>query len=169
MESPRLNILHVVLLIAVILGVAFPFFATGRPISYKDVCRSNLRQLSTATLMYQSDFDERFPPETWSEATKPYAKSYNIYTCPDIAKKKGQWGYAIDYAIVGKGTGKFADTANSPLYFEIDALAPNVVANIDARSTKRHIMGSNVTFLDGSTKFIRAETKLADLAMTSRK
>lgn len=170
MESPRLNILHVVLLIALIFGVvAFPFLAKGRPITYKDVCQSHLRQLSVTTFIYQGDFDDRFPPETWFEATMPYSKTPSLYTCPDVARKKAKWGYAMNYAIVGKAPAKVVDLTSSPMYFETDALAQNVVANIDARSTKRHGKGSNVSFLDGSAKFINAEAKLPDLAMASSK
>lgn len=164
MELPRLNVLHVVLLMALVLGViGFPLLAGGRPATYKTVCISNLKQLSTGTIIYQGDFDERLPNRDWVEATMLYTKTTSLYTCPDVARQKGRWGYAMGYALLGKDGRKIAKPAETPMYFEVDALAKDVVTNIGARSLLRHKTGSNVGRVDGSVKFVPRGTHLEDL------
>lgn len=167
-EGPRINILHVVVGIALLLiagAIIFPVVG-GHHYSPKTACISNLKQVGTGTLIYMSDFDDRYPIKAWQDEIDPYVKNRDLYSCPEITnERKAKWGYAMNYELLGREQ-KPEDLSKIPLLFETDALAPNVVANIGSRSTTRHkskqdgIGGSVITFADSSTKFVKAGTPL---------
>ncbi len=90
-----IEILIVVAIIAVLLAILMPTFATARQQSYKAVCASNLRQVAKATLLYAQDHDECFPLGAYAVRSgdnqtlrtvwgllKPYTKSDAVYLCP---------------------------------------------------------------------------------------
>lgn len=168
-EGPRINILHVVVGIALLLiagAIIFPVFG-GHHHSPKIACMSNLKQLGTSTLIYMSDFDDRYPIKAWQDEIYPYAKYDDLYSCVEIvSEKKSKWGYAMNYEVLGKEVTTPENDAKTPILFETDALAPNVVANVGSRSTTRHkskqdgIGGSNISFADTHTKFYKAGTPL---------
>ncbi len=169
MVSARFNIFHVVFALA--LGmVLFVFFAPSFYVndhrrSAHMQCLSNLKQLGSSIQIYLSDFDERFPHRTWVDPMEPYTKNWSLFTCTTIALKEKKWGYAMSYKIMGVPASKIANAAQEPVFFEIDALAKDVVANIGARSLDRHpshgrTKGSNVARADASARFFPANRKL---------
>ncbi len=56
-----IELLVVIAIIAILAAILFPVFARAREQARKASCESNLKQISTAILMYSEDFDENYP------------------------------------------------------------------------------------------------------------
>jgi prepilin-type N-terminal cleavage/methylation domain-containing protein/prepilin-type processing-associated H-X9-DG protein len=87
------ELLVVIAIIAILAAILFPVFAQAREKGRAITCASNLRNLTTAMLMYVQDYDERLPPAVTPTATKPffaawhdlidpYAKNKQVWLCP---------------------------------------------------------------------------------------
>jgi prepilin-type N-terminal cleavage/methylation domain-containing protein/prepilin-type processing-associated H-X9-DG protein len=86
-----IELLVVIAIIAILAAILFPVFAQARESARKASCQSNLKQLSTAVLMYKQDFDETFPSYAWNGATpvrdpwwystQPYIKNAQVLQC----------------------------------------------------------------------------------------
>jgi prepilin-type N-terminal cleavage/methylation domain-containing protein len=89
--------LLVVLAVSVILaGVLFPVFRQARAAGQRTVCASNFHQVHLATMLYVSDYDDRFMPvnhqpaelpnsrtdRTWVQLVLPYVRSFSVFRCP---------------------------------------------------------------------------------------
>lgn len=74
----------------------------------------------------------------------------------------------MNLELMGKSPQSVVNPDKKPLFFEVNALALDVIANIAARSLDRHpgysngnkIAGSNILRVDGSAKYIPAEAKV---------
>src|SRR3984893_16503713 len=91
-----IELLVVIAIIAILAAILFPVFAQARDKARQSSCLSNMKQITTAVVMYVQDYDERFPyaigwQQTgcqnrgawwgggglgWFEATQPYTKNY---------------------------------------------------------------------------------------------
>jgi prepilin-type N-terminal cleavage/methylation domain-containing protein/prepilin-type processing-associated H-X9-DG protein len=97
-----IELLVVIAIIAILAAILFPVFAQAREAARKAHCISNMRQLTTAFLMYSNDYDEttpqpgywwragvveygRVPVWGWQDAIYPYVKSKDVYRCPSNA------------------------------------------------------------------------------------
>lgn len=138
-----------VAVLAIIAAIFAPNFQQRRS-SPTTLCKSQLKAVGTCMQIYASDCDDRLPLQNWQTATLPYVKDLNLYTCPVIREEEKKWGYAMNFETLGRKLGELDE--ETILLFEIDALAPNVVANDGARSTNRHGEGSNVCFMDTRVK-----------------
>ncbi len=106
-----IELLVVIAIIAILAAILFPVFARAREQARKTSCTSNMRQITTAMLMYAQDYDERFPAgksdcshgpfDSWNRATPPlgiddfhmqaqwyavlvdpYIKTRELFRCP---------------------------------------------------------------------------------------
>jgi prepilin-type N-terminal cleavage/methylation domain-containing protein/prepilin-type processing-associated H-X9-DG protein len=84
-----IELLVVIAIIAILAAILFPVFARAREKARQATCQSNLRQLSTALIMYVQDYDERFPGPVasttwipWDLAVYPYTKNLQLIVCP---------------------------------------------------------------------------------------
>jgi len=59
-----IELIVVIAIVGLLAALLFPVFSQARKNSRQSVCLSNLRQLSTATLMYVQDYDEIVPNVT---------------------------------------------------------------------------------------------------------
>ncbi len=59
-----IELLVVIAIIAILAAILFPVFARAREKARQTSCASNLKQISTAFLMYVQDYDENMPPWT---------------------------------------------------------------------------------------------------------
>lgn len=93
-----IELLVVIAIIAILAAILFPVFARAREAARASNCTSNMRQLSTAVLMYVQDYDEILPRadcaglssgQSWSIACQPYMKNTGIYRCPSQAPTAG--------------------------------------------------------------------------------
>src|SRR5687768_14208579 len=57
-----IELLVVIAIIAILAAILFPVFAQAREKARQTSCLSNLKQLSTAMMMYAEDSDGLFPP-----------------------------------------------------------------------------------------------------------
>jgi prepilin-type processing-associated H-X9-DG protein len=82
-------LLVVIAIIAILAAILFPVFARAREAARATSCKSNLKQLSTALIMYTQDYDEVMPQgwigttgTAWYHRTDPYVKNINVKVCP---------------------------------------------------------------------------------------
>ncbi|GIV18363.1 MAG: hypothetical protein KatS3mg023_0114 [Armatimonadota bacterium] len=91
-----IELLVVIAIIAILAAILFPVFAQAREKARQSSCVSNMKNIGTAMLMYQQDYDEQFCPPmvglggsdrwddtmTWDRLIQPYMKNLAILTCP---------------------------------------------------------------------------------------
>jgi prepilin-type N-terminal cleavage/methylation domain-containing protein/prepilin-type processing-associated H-X9-DG protein len=105
-----IELLVVIAIIAILAAILFPVFAKARSKARQTACLSNMKQLSMATLMYATDWDEHWPQRrytTWDgvlvdigppcggqnqynafrtpSVVQPYVKNAGIFACPEWA------------------------------------------------------------------------------------
>ncbi|HEX5324908.1 MAG TPA: DUF1559 domain-containing protein [Capsulimonadaceae bacterium] len=94
-----IELLVVIAIIAILAAILFPVFAQAREKARAISCASNEKQIGLAILQYVQDYDEMFPKAqgndgtgppnfdtwsvTWVDVIQPYAKSYDVFRCPD--------------------------------------------------------------------------------------
>jgi len=89
-----IELLVVIAIIAIPAAILFPVSAKAREKARQASCQSNLKQMSTAAIMYAQDYDGRWVAlnlpntvgggHTWQVAIQPYSKSYQIQDCPSF-------------------------------------------------------------------------------------
>lgn len=84
-----IELLVVIAIIAILAAILFPVFARAREAARATQCRSNLKQLGTAVMMYTQDYDETLPIERTINPSMsviqfldPYIKSKAVWDCP---------------------------------------------------------------------------------------
>ncbi len=89
-----IELLVVIAIIAILAAILFPVFAQARDKARSTQCLSNLKQIGLAMLQYTQDYDERFPPSRFANATDgnrntpwsvtvfPYVKNVGVFRCP---------------------------------------------------------------------------------------
>jgi prepilin-type N-terminal cleavage/methylation domain-containing protein/prepilin-type processing-associated H-X9-DG protein len=98
-----IELLVVIAIIAILAAILFPVFAKAREAARATSCKSNLKQIVTAAMMYTQDYDEKLVaswdgyinPSTavaganntsyWMGFILPYTKNHAIYQCPSFS------------------------------------------------------------------------------------
>lgn len=103
-----IELLVVIAIIAILAAILFPVFARAREAARATSCRSNVKQIMTAVMMYAQDNDEtlhyhdgRTNPQTcWAFIINPYIKNGQVWKCPSDNQPANIWdGTATDYYI----------------------------------------------------------------------
>lgn len=132
-----IELLVVIAIISILAAILFPVFARARASARKAACQSNLKQVGLAVTMYIQDYDETYPIgqfsnvvgafTTWYGAIAPYAKSNQVFMCPDVgsAAKGGTWqGMTNSYAWNWCGTSPNGATGNGFGYVSTSVCTP---------------------------------------------
>lgn len=92
-----IEVLVVIAIIAILAAFLFPVFARTREAARATTCRSNLKQIGAAVMMYTDDFDETLPRTwfgidnagsdavsryKWMDALLAHVKNEAIFNCP---------------------------------------------------------------------------------------
>ncbi len=159
-----IELLVVIAIIAILAAILFPVFARARERARQTSCLSNIRQITTGTLMYAQDYDDRLPrsgywEETadprwmlhWYDAIMPYLMNEQILNCPSSRSTNPRdWNYGFVVQITGYATHTFA--FEHPDGTSIPATpAPVLMAEIDSPSERvfvsdAHHFNTMVTF-----------------------
>lgn len=95
-----IELLVVIAIIAILASILFPVFAQAKNAAKKTASLSNMRQVSTAAMLYMGDYDDNTPPVYWFNPLdlslptsqgfyyyplliRPYAKNDKIFLCPN--------------------------------------------------------------------------------------
>ncbi len=101
-----IELLVVIAIIAILAAILFPVFAKARAKARQTSCLSNQRQIATAILSYNQDYDGYFMPVyndnygypdfrmNWADAIWPYVKSRQLFACPSGTAT--DWGANYD-------------------------------------------------------------------------
>lgn len=121
-----IELLVVIAIIAILAAILFPVFARAREAARAASCKSNLKQIGTAMMMYTQDYDEMFVPINncsatalmptgsnstnqtcggsnfyflWMHILHPYTKNFQVFNCPSMTGTKytGQYTGALGY------------------------------------------------------------------------
>src|ERR1051326_8790913 len=68
-----IELLVVIAIIAILAAILFPVFAQARETARMASCLSNLKQIGNGIMMYNQDYDEKFP------STKAWGRGWNSY------------------------------------------------------------------------------------------
>jgi len=123
-----IELLVVIAIIAILAAILFPVFARAREAARQTSCRSNLKQIGTALMMYRGDYDELMPPLAsgdgtgpyqmpdnstgtyvlWHHVLNPYIKNFALFNCPSNKFTAPTLPYAGQYVEnIGYGLNPF--------------------------------------------------------------
>lgn len=145
--------------VSLVLAIGFliaPVFLQAKEGDGRNSCRSMLKQLLTAVQIYATENDGFFPGEGWLDLVVPKFPK-RAYECDVVRKAGKRYGYALNVEAAGRSLD--ALPASVVLLFETGALAPNVIANLAARTPDRHVLGSYVAYADGSVRLVKKGAK----------
>lgn len=112
---------------------------------------SNLKQLTTAVIIYMSENDDAFPPgPKWNDGLMKYLQNDTRLTCPTVKREGKEGGYALNAGVAGRQGDAIKDSGHTPLLFETAQLGLGVVHGPEAMlEHARHEQHINMTFVDG--------------------
>jgi len=153
------------LIMPIMLAILMPALSKAKQSAQRIVCASNLKCLSTATIVYMNDHDDKHPtPEQWCDLLIQEAGvSPQSFRCP--LDPEESFSYAINENLSklepGQGDPKMV------AIFEADIGRNGVGGQDDVvlRHDQHQGVGCNFTFVDGHVEFV-AEDRIADLQWT---
>lgn len=183
------ELLVVIAIIAILAAVIFPVFARAREKARQSNCLSNVKQLTTAILMYAGDHDETLPrqgqylwdsgnsdPISWYLVTMKYYDDEGVMRCPS---RRPAVGYQASCRSMGYPLGEFSKPSKTVIItdgFGVSwgqATGTRIPSNAywwpapcgNAYSSAcplRHNGGVNCGFVDGHAKWIEVSENPAN-------
>jgi prepilin-type N-terminal cleavage/methylation domain-containing protein/prepilin-type processing-associated H-X9-DG protein len=102
-----IELLVVIAIIAILAAILLPVFAAARENARSSSCENNMKQIGTAIVTYEQDYDEKVPPGRitnvpagtpehygvwqgspfggWQDALWAEVKSAGVFKCPDVS------------------------------------------------------------------------------------
>jgi len=97
-----IELLVVIAVIAILAAIIFPVFAKAQAKAKQTHCLSNIRQLSTATLMFvQDNRGQLMDADTWASDLDEYVGNRKVFTCPLDTNGDGYVSYGLSGLLVG--------------------------------------------------------------------
>jgi prepilin-type N-terminal cleavage/methylation domain-containing protein len=108
-----IELLVVIAIIAILAAILFPVFAQAKAAAKATAGVSNVKQMGTAIVLYQNDFDDNYPLAAygdqatqfflWHDLLDPYVKNKDVWHCPGSNVKPkdesgaitSHWGYNV--------------------------------------------------------------------------
>lgn len=121
-----LKVLGIALLV-IIVGALVYELSNPRLVDHvqRTSCLNNLKQIGTALMMYESDWDDRLPivstsqrvreGKAWSDKILAYARNQKIIVCPGMPDRLA---YSFNRRLSGVNEGDYTDQAKTVLAFE---------------------------------------------------
>ena len=106
-------------LASVAMGFVNPSLLTlTKRLPKKDEAQSNLRQIASGTLMYVTDYDDKFvlKPGDYHKSIDPYVKSKKVFRSP--LDKPGTISFSFNGNLTGLNEDAIQDPKNTVMYFE---------------------------------------------------
>lgn len=124
------------------------------------VCVSNVKQLDLSLLLYEQDYDERFPPaSTWNSAILPYNQNQQLYLCP-TEDDRSQPSYAMNRHLAQALSADIAEEDSTVSLIDMLPGANRVVGKSAYPFTARHGSSLTVGFADGHVKRVAVDKVL---------
>jgi prepilin-type processing-associated H-X9-DG protein len=122
--------------------------AADQPDELSQQCRTNLKMLCLALLMYSSDYDGPFPiASQWCDSVYPYLKNEKVFCCP--AASAG-YGYSLNRGLDRSHLKAVYSPATTVMVFDSSAGAKNA-SDLGQSLCRppRHPDGNNFGYVDG--------------------
>jgi hypothetical protein len=104
-------------------------------------CRTRLRGVQSAMLLYGGDYDDQFPLANWSDTIDPYLTAHpEFMSCPGLhSADQSQSGYALNQDLVGANFQAFPDRSSVVMFYETALTVPGTTGDPeDHLTTSRH-------------------------------
>ncbi|HEY0867440.1 MAG TPA: prepilin-type N-terminal cleavage/methylation domain-containing protein [Fimbriimonas sp.] len=109
-----LELLVVLAVVMILAGILFPVFAHAKQAGLRAACISNYKQLSAATGLYNSDYDDFYMPvnhqpasepnsrndRTWVQLVLPYVRDFSVFRCPADTSERPRPDSTFDQDLV---------------------------------------------------------------------
>ncbi len=181
-----IELLVVIAIIAILAAILFPVFARVREQARQASCQSNLKQYTSATLMYVQDYDETFPMNSYLSGScvatfylsvDPYVKNVQVPQCPsereamDIPAMFAGFlggacpgtprytGYSVNTTVFVNGFAGQRPLSLAAVNQPADSIMQydgNVIANTTQPVQARHNGNFVAAYVDGHVKSIQA-------------
>ena len=171
-----IELLIVVAVIAILVAILFPVFASVKEKARATACLSNYHQIGMSIHMYADDYDGNTPPNGGSFGgliadCEPYTKSTKVFICPDdydrvVEHRAGTYRIASLYQDLPIACGwkdpynpsVVAEPASTTLAYE----AEQDFAQSAIVPTYRHSGGTQILLFDSHTKWVKGISKDTD-------
>ncbi len=169
-----IELLVVIAIIAILAAILFPVFAQARGKARQIACISNLKQIGTATAMYNQDYDEQFYPHRFN-CPGPGAGSIcpQYVNNPDAAKFSGgsefrfYWIFMLQPYV--KNYQVFACPSNPNAFTPTSGPSPNCTGAgcVGTAYGGENSYGHNDMYLSPAGKFSGANGQPASVALAA--
>lgn len=132
----------------VLVAILAPVFASAKAAARGTFCLSNLKDLSRATDLYRSDFDDRLMSASrWTDQLAPLTTEH-AFTC--LHQEGIRYSYAMEKSLSERIGSDVASPERKPLFFDSRAMIPNAMGGESLLpDLPRHAGVNYILYLDG--------------------
>jgi len=157
--------------LAIIAAVIFPFFGRARENEHPSSCQSNLKQIGLGIKQYVQDYDEKYPlvnsgQQGWMDIIMPYLRSTQTFQCP--SDKTGSVAGTTDFFYNARLAGQKEDkliyisntimngdgAGDSPTNASLATFPAGWATDYNSPAW-RHLEGANYSFADRHVKWLK--------------